>query len=431
MQQWTFYPESTLQKQKMNKKVAVIGSGISGLTCANLLKSKFDVHLFESSDRLGGHTYTVKIPEAERNINIDCGFIVFNMKNYPNFVKLLPKNYLEFEKSEMSFSYYSPKRNFYYNGHNLQSIFSDKRNFTNPSFYKMLVDIILFNNKAKFLLKNTEILNISLKEYLTKNSYGHYFVDFYLVPMISAIWSMGKDDCLDMPLKTVLSFFYNHGLLNLFFRPQWYTIKNGASEYIPIFLEGIPESNIHLASNVNKIVRSGNQVNIVVNQEVYTFDKVIIATHSDQALAMLEQPTKKEHDVLSRIQYEPNEITLHTDQSIMPPNPKAWASWNYYEKSDQTFAVTYYANRLQNLQAKNDYFISLNLNKEISPSKILKQFYFSHVVLNDSAIRAQNEMDTISGLNNIYFCGAYCGNGFHEDGVKSAMKVCDAIRLTY
>ncbi|MBN9288229.1 MAG: hypothetical protein BGO43_09710 [Gammaproteobacteria bacterium 39-13] len=411
----------------MSLKIAVIGSGISGLTSAYILSQYHDVHLFEANDTLGGHTHTVAINSDHQVSNIDCGFIVFNKKTYPNFTKILDKEKILYEKSEMSFSFYAPKNNFYYNGHSLTSLFCDSRNLYNPAFYRMLYDIFKFNTQSKKKLRNKAIHQISLKTYLAMSNYSSLFIDSYLVPMVSAIWSCPKKKALEMPLSFLLNFYENHGLLNFINRPQWYVIKNGSSQYIPKLISRF-KNNIHLSAKVRNISRKGEQVEIFVNGNPLAFDKVIIATHSNEALEMLEQPNAAEIAILGAIKYEDNQIILHNDTKVMPPNKKAWASWNYYENASGVCTLNYYANRLQNLSLEQDFIVSVNLQDQIDPDKILMKKNFSHPILNQEAIDAQLQFSNINGINNTYFCGAYWGNGFHEDGVQSAQRVCAELR---
>lgn len=411
----------------MSQKIAVVGSGISGLTSAYILSRHYEVHLFEANDTLGGHTHTVSVSSDKQTVNIDCGFIVFNKKTYPNFTQMLDQEKIAYEKSEMSFSFYAPKRDFYYNGNSLTSLFSDVRNLYKPPFYRMLLDIISFNITSKKMLSADSIQEITLKNFLENKKYRALFINSYLVPMISAIWSCPKEKALEMPLSFLLNFYENHGLLNLINRPQWYVIKNGSSQYISSLISRFKD-NVHLSNKVTNIRRKDNFVEIYVDGSSHRFDKVVIATHSDEALQLLENPSKAESDILGAIKYENNKIILHTDTSVMPPNRKAWASWNYYENESGACTLNYYANRLQNLNVPQDFIVSVNLQDHIAQDKILVKRNFSHPILNQNAVDAQKQFSTINGINNTYFCGAYWGNGFHEDGVNSAQSVCNAIR---
>lgn len=411
----------------MSYRIAVIGSGISGLVCAYLLSRKHDVHLFEANESLGGHTHTVAVENTDETVNIDCGFIVFNKKTYPNFTKLLELENIAYQPSEMSFSFYDPENGFYYNGHSLNSLFADKRNLTNPFFYTMLIDILKFNFSSKRLLKNAALEDITLEDYLSKRHYSKLFISSYLIPMISAIWSCPQDKVLQMPLSFLIQFYNNHGLLDLYSRPPWYVIQNGSSRYITKLIARFKD-NIHVSSKVNKISRVNNHVLLHVNHGTHTFDKVIIATHSDEALKLLDEPSNHEVNILSNFLYQNNQITLHTDTRILPPNKKAWASWNYYKNNTGVCTLNYYANRLQSLKDKTDYIVSVNLKDEIAKHSIIREINFSHPIFSSAAIKAQQNADVLNGSRNTYFCGAYWGNGFHEDGVVSALKVCSEFK---
>ncbi len=407
----------------MPYKIAVIGSGISGLVCAYILSREHEVHVFEANDTIGGHTHTVPVTCQNHMFNIDCGFIVFNKKTYPNFTQLLEQENINYQPSEMSFSFYNPSKSFYYNGHSLSTLFADKSNIVNPYFYRMLVDILKFNLSSKKTLKNNLLDDITLEKYLAKHTYSKLFVSSYLIPMIAAIWSCPQDKVLQMPLSFLLRFYDNHGLLDLYSRPPWYVITNGSSSYIPKLTARYKE-NVHVSCKVNKLSRNDNQVVVHANGASHTFDKVVIATHSDEALHLLEKPSDDEVEILSNIHYQNNQITLHTDASILPLNKKAWASWNYYKNKSGVCTLNYYANRLQNLKSKKDYIVSVNLIDEIKEESIIKKMNFSHPIFSRNAIKSQEKIGLINGVQNTYFCGAYWGNGFHEDGVASALKVC-------
>jgi len=411
----------------MSLKIAVIGSGISGLVSAYLLSKQYEVHLFEANDALGGHTHTVTIPEVHKPLHIDCGFIVFNKKTYPSFTKLLEKEQIAYQMSEMSFSYYSPQKAFYYNGHTLGSLFCDEKNRYSLPFYRMLFDIVQFNQESKKVIRKKIFSELTLRDYLTQKNYSRLFIDTYLVPMISSIWSTPKDKALEMPLQFLLTFYQNHGLLDLFCRPPWYVIQGGSASYIPKLVARCRE-NVHLSSKVSGLIRKNERIYITVNGAEHVFDKVVIATHANEALKLLSDPTEQEIAILSRFAYQDNQITLHTDSSVLPPHKKGWASWNYYENESGNCTLNYYANRLQNLKTDKDFIVSVNLEDKISSASIVKQLSFSHPILSVEAVRAQKQVALIDGKQNTFFCGAYWGNGFHEDGMQSALRVCNALK---
>lgn len=410
-------------------KIAIIGSGISGLVSAYLLSQKYEVTLFEKEAYLGGHTRTEEVAINGKKFNIDAGFIVFNEKTYPNFIKILEKEKIAFETTEMSFSFLDPSTNFEYNGHSFASLFSQKQNLINPKFYKMLYDVLKFNIVGKRAVKNNRYLDDKLLSFVECYSFGGLFKFAYLFPMAQAIWSSPYQDVTNFSTRFILNFFYNHGLLDIFNRPRWYVIKNGSKNYIPKLIARC-QNSIKLNCPVTKISRYDKEVKIYTASQEYVFDKVVIATHSDQALALLEQPTQDEKVILSKIPYQENDICMHTDSSILPKNKKSWASWNFRKNDQNQCQLTYYMNRLQNINSDIDFCVSVNQNDLIAPEKVIKQFSLSHPVLTYDSIEAQKKVSSINGKNNTYFCGAYWGHGFHEDGVVSALKVCDQFGVT-
>ncbi|RUR24270.1 NAD(P)/FAD-dependent oxidoreductase [Legionella qingyii] len=407
----------------MKKRIAVIGSGISGLTSSYILSKNYDVSLFEANNYLGGHTNTLSVETEEAVYSIDTGFIVFNKRTYPNFCKLLEELNVPIQPSEMSFSYRSDRRGLEYNGHNLNTLFSDRRNLFKLNFYRLIKDIILFNSDAKKFLAQTNNLEITINDFITENKYSEQFRESYLIPMMAAIWSKNKEDALNCSASFILKFYNNHGLLDLFNRPMWYVIKKGSKNYIAPMLERLKEQ-IYLNSKVDLIKRENNKITIVTNSQEHLFDAVVCATHSDQALAMLEKPTHEETRILSAIKYNENEVVLHQDRSIMPKNKRAWASWNYLDNQSTAPTLTYYMNRLQSINSNHDFFVSVNLANEIAENQIIQSFKYAHPCLNVSSLKAQQQIDLINGMNNTYYVGSYWGYGFHEDGVNSAINTC-------
>lgn len=406
----------------LKKKIAIVGSGISGLTSFYILSQNHDVSLFEANDYLGGHTHTVTVGDC----NIDTGFIVFNQKTYPNFCQLLQTLNVAIQPSEMSFSYRSDHLNFEYNGHNLNTLFSDRRHLLNFNMYRFIKDIILFNHDAKKFLAHPHVKHMTVGEFIHEKKYTKTFVDCYLVPMMAAIWSKHKEDTLRCDAAFVFQFYQNHGFLDLFNRPKWYVIQGGSNKYIAPMIAQQKEQ-IYLNSPVSSIKREQGKIKLVIKNHEHWFDMVVIATHSDQALAMLEQPTPDERRILSAIPYTHNEVVLHQDKRIMPRNQRAWASWNYLDSNRTTPTLTYYMNRLQSLTTNEDFFVSLNLNESIDPKKIIRSFQYAHPCLTANAFQAQQQISLINGVNQTYYVGSYWGYGFHEDGVNSAIKTCRLI----
>lgn len=410
----------------LSQRIAIIGSGISGLVSAYLLSERFDVSLFEANDYLGGHTNTVDVDLEGQKYCIDTGFIVFNKKTYPNFCAILNQLNIPIQASEMSFSYRSDRTNFEYNGHTLNTLFSDRRNLFKPGFYRFINEILAFNRDAKKFLTQNNNPGTTIKEFLNRHKYSERFVNCYLIPMMAAIWSKNKADTFNCSAHFIFQFYANHGLLELYDRPTWYVIAEGSKNYIGPMVRKLKEK-IYLNQKVENIKRENNRVILKCADQEYTFDCVIIATHSDQALKLLSNPSAEEINILSAIKYTQNEVILHTDDRIMPKRKLSWASWNYLDNESTTPTLTYYMNRLQSLTSPIDFFVSLNLTDNIDANKIIKRLQYGHPCLDALAMKAQQQIALINGMNNTYFVGSYWGYGFHEDGVNSAINTCKLI----
>jgi len=405
------------------KELAVIGSGISGLVAAHLLSRKYKVTLFESNDYLGGHTNTLSIQIDNQSYAIDTGFIVFNQKTYPNFCSLLKKLNVAIQPSEMSFSYHAVGKKLEYNGHSLNTLFSDRHNLINPYFYRFLIDILKFNYDAKKFIKQSPFMDISIQEFLDKHHYSENFTQSYLLPMIGSVWSKNKNDILKCSAYFILKFYANHGLLDLVNRPPWYVIAQGSKSYIEPLVIPFKE-RIYLNTGIEAIDRHDSKVILHSKTQQFSFDSVVIATHSDQALKLLSQPTQDEMNILSAIRYTLHEVILHTDENVMPKRKRSWASWNYLDRGNLKLSLTYYMNRLQSLKADQHFFVSLNLEEMIDQKKIIKRIKYEHPCLDITALNAQQQIALINGKKNTYYVGSYWGYGFHEDGVKSALDTC-------
>jgi predicted NAD/FAD-binding protein len=406
-------------------KIAIIGSGISGLTASYLLNKKHNITLFEKNDYLGGHTHTHDITIGEKTFSVDSGFIVYNEKTYPNFIKLLNILNVERQKTTMGFSIKSEVKNLEYAGNSVRSVFAQKRNYFRPSFLRMLIDIIRFNKKAKADIFISS--QVTLGQYLDQNSFSQSFINHYIIPMGAAIWSTTAKLMMDMPALFFIRFFNNHGLLQIKDRPEWWVIKNGSKEYVEKLIETFQE-RIRMKSEIKTIKRSTGKI-IITHTGSYaeeTFDAVVIATHSNQALELLADATEKEQTILGAIPYQTNSALLHTDTSILPKRKLAWSSWNYYLDQDEHKPVmlTYNMNILQRLDSDETFCVTLNSNDLIDQSKIIKELNYEHPLFTSESIKAQARKNEISGVNNTYYCGAYWRNGFHEDGVVSALDVC-------
>jgi predicted NAD/FAD-binding protein len=406
-------------------KIAIIGSGIAGLTSAYLLNRRHDIRVFEASDWIGGHTHTVDVQVDGQSYALDTGFIVFNDWTYPNFIRLLSQLGVGFKATEMSFSVSDPLSGVEYNGHNLNSLFAQRRNLISPKFWGMVRDILRFNREALDDLNQQRIAStMTLGDYLKANGYSERFTQHYIVPMGAAIWSMSLNDMLGFPLQFFVRFFKNHGLLSVSDRPQWCVVEGGSSSYVAPLTESFKQ-HIRLNCPVSRVERDAEGVTVHSAAGAERFDKVIFACHSDQALALLAEPTRIEQEILGALPYADNDVVLHTDTRLLPKRPLAWASWNYRlgGPASQSAAVTYDMNILQGIQSDTTFCVSLNQTAAIDPSKILARYTYAHPQYSLAGMAAQARWEELLGSHHSYFCGAYWANGFHEDGVVSALRV--------
>ena len=405
-------------------KIAVIGSGISGLSAAYYLSKKHKVDLFEKEDHFGGHSYTLDILINEKKISVDIGFIVFNHQTYPNLINFFLENEVNIEKSDMSFSVSVQGTSFEYCGKGLKGMFSNKSNLFNVSFLKMFFDIIKFYNHCDRISDLNQ--EITLGEFLKKKKLSKSFIDYHLIPMVSAIWSMPPYEANNMPLKFFIKFFQNHGLFKLKKRPEWYTVSNRSKSYVNKILSKISGEHYknYKINNVKRI-STGVQVCYGGENEFFDYDKVVIATHANEALSLIENPLEEEENILSNFKYKENIAVVHTDENIMPKNKKVWSSWNSHVKSESPNknSLTYWLNLLQNLTCNENIFLTLNPTSQISENKILKKVKFTHPYFDQNALDHQNKLNLLQNKNNILFCGSYFGYGFHEDGIKSSIEM--------
>ncbi|MCC2614745.1 FAD-dependent oxidoreductase [Aestuariibacter halophilus] len=413
----------------MTQRIAIIGTGIAGMTCGYLLHRDNDITVFEANDYIGGHTATKDIDIDGHTYAIDTGFIVYNDWTYPNFIRLMNKLGVEGQPTEMSFSVKNTAQNIEYNGNNLNSLFAQRRNLLRPRFWRLVRDILRFNGLCKdTLAQSTFEPSQTLGDFLTEHRFSDVFKDNYILPMCAAIWSTSLADIERFPLRFFLQFFNNHGLLNVSDRPQWHTLIGGSRAYIAPLTDGFRE-RIHLSTPVQQVTRHGHQWQVQSSLGLQTFDHVIFACHSDQALAMLSQPSAEQQAILGNLRYADNDVVLHTDTRLLPARPLAWASWNYLLTGDEEEAhapacVTYNMNILQRLSAPHTFCVTLNSSQDIDPDKVLGRYRYAHPQFNHEALAAQQRRDEICGVDNLHFCGAYWYNGFHEDGVNSALDVC-------
>ena len=416
-------------------RIAIVGSGISGLAAAHALHGKASITLFEAADYFGGHTHTVDVtlPGSQGPIThgVDTGFLVFNERTYPNLIQLFADLKVETAKSDMSFSVQVPRAGsepLEWSGSSLNSVFAQRKNLVNGKFLRMLKDIMRFNRVTTELADaNAEAQMMQpLSNFLADQKFSNEFRDWYFLPMMGCIWSCPTDQMLQFPVATMIRFCYNHGLIQVTNRPQWWTVKGGAKHYVEKIIGNISDKRLN--TPVRRIVRdlAGVQVSTDVGTE--RFDKVVLATHSDQSLSLLLAPSEAEQRALSAVRYQTNRAVLHTDTSVLPQRKIAWAAWNY-ERAEQTsressqVCLHYLLNMLQPLPFTQSVVVSLNPLRDISRKHIMGEYDYAHPVFDLAAIRAQGEVAALQGQNNTYFCGAWIGYGFHEDGLKSGLQV--------
>ena len=412
-------------------KIAIIGSGISGLTSALLLSQKHNITLFESNNRFGGHANTVEIMHKENVIPVDTGFIVYNKLNYPNLVSFFDFLKVETIDSDMSFAVSARDGQLEYSG-SMKGIFAQKKNFFNLKFYRMLKDIIIFfifGYKYAFQFKESE----SLGEYVKRCNFSKEFINDHLIPMSSAIWSCPEKEILNFPAKTLLTFFKNHQLINFIFRPKWRTVKGGSKQYVNKVIEKLSsdaKNRLILNSKIKSVYCKNNKIEINFEESTEIFDKVIMATHPDQTIKLIKNLDEQSTDILRKFKYQKNIVYLHSDSSLMPKNKKTWSSWNYISsKSEEKSSLTYWMNLLQKINNSLNVFVSLN--PYITPIKSLtyKKIIYEHPIFNNQTNEAQKKMTEIQGKNNIFYAGAWLRYGFHEDGIMSAVNISSLLNI--
>jgi predicted NAD/FAD-binding protein len=412
-------------------RIAIIGTGIAGMTSAYLISEDHEVVVFESNDYVGGHTNTQDVAFNGQQYAVDTGFIVFNAKTYPNFIKLMKRLGVEWQNSLMSFSVQCEKSGLEFSPSSLNSLFIQRRNLLRPSFYRMLRDVMRFKKDSEALL-NSDDFELTLFDFLTAKKYSQFFIEHFIIPMGEAVWSADPVKFNEFPAHYFAQFFRNHGFLNVKDQPQWLTIKGRSRQYIKPITKPYADQ-IRVSCPVANIRRQTDAVEVTPrNQPTEKFDQVVIATHSDQALAMLADPTDSEQNILGAIPYQPNHAVLHSDESLLPSKKAAWASWNYHIPKEDLgrVAVTYDMNILQSIGAPEELCVSLNLSKAINPAKIHDEMDYHHPVYDPDSLAARKSHSEINGINRTYYAGAYWGYGFHEDGVNSALAVCSHFGLS-
>jgi len=414
-------------------KIAVVGSGISGLGSAWLLSRRHDVHLFEKRPRLGGHTHTVVHDRDGRALPLDTGFIVYNEKTYPLLTRLFTELAVETQSSDMSFSVSCADPDVEYASHSLRGLFADQSLLLSASFLRMLVDVVRFGRRGRHILAGAGNPRITIAQFLEDERLSETFARFYLMPMVSAIWSSGTELAADYPRDPLLRFLDNHGLLQVTGQPDWRTVVGGSHSYIP-HLVGPLGDRVHLGHGVERIHRSADEVDLVLDDgSRHRFDHVVVAAHADQALRMLAVPTADEVELLGPWSYSINDTWLHTDTTLMPRREAAWASWNYLmaDASRHRASLTYHLNRLQRLDEDRQYLVSLNPENEPDTASVIRRMSYTHPIFTRASVETQSELPRINGRNRTHFCGAYFGNGFHEDGFASAVAVADDLGVTF
>lgn len=403
-------------------RIAIVGAGVSGLVCAHMLHRDHELVVFEAGEEAGGHANTVHVETETGAYDVDTGFIVFNDRNYRGFERLLGELEVPTQPSQMSFGV-SDGVDFEYNGNSPNGLFANRGHVIAPSFHRMLADLARFNRDARRLLASEE--NPSLGEWLAAQRYSRVFVERLIVPQASAVWSADPAQMWSFPARFLVEFFENHGMLGFRDRPHWRTIAGGSRNYVQA-LTGPWREHLRLSTPVTEISRHPSHVTVSSRgRQPERFDAVVIATHSDQALALLADPGERERELLGAIPYRHNEAVLHTDRSLLPRRRRAWASWNYHLGADAPgrCTVTYHMNRLQSLRADREFCVTLNRTEAIDPELILRTMQYAHPVFTPAGIAAQARHHEISGRNRTHYCGAYWGSGFHEDGVSSALRV--------
>lgn len=414
-------------------KIAIVGTGISGLVAARRLYSRHQITVFEAAGRLGGHTATIPVELDNIRYQVDTGFIVYNDWTYPNFIALMDELGVSWRESDMSFGVSCDSTGLAYAGVTgkfamYNSLFAQRRNLFSPSHIRMLLDILAFNRRVNSDYDADAIPDMTLREYVSHLGLSQRFMDYYLVPMCSAIWSTPFQQMYEFPMRFMLPFVVKHGLVNVHNRPRWRTLKGGSQAYLEPITRPFRDA-IRLSCPVTGVRRLEQGVEVTSKAGTEHFDQIILACHSDQALALLQDATACEREVLSAIRYQPNDVVLHTDVSVMPDNRRAWASWNYHMTDDRDGLprLTYDMNRLMGITGPHRFFVSLNHSDRINPASILGRYDYAHPIFTRDGAKAQQRWTDVNGVQSTWFCGAWWGKGFHEDGVNSALRVVDAI----
>ncbi|NIR43718.1 MAG: NAD(P)-binding protein [Gemmatimonadetes bacterium] len=415
-------------------RIAVIGTGISGLGAAWLLRRRHEVHVFEARDRLGGHAYTVEVSEGGRRLGLDTGFLVFNEDNYPNLTRLFEHLGVESRETDMSFAVRCERCDLEYSGLSAYSLFAQLRNLWRPSHYRMLADVARFGTVGQHALATRAVQGRTLGQFLSATAFGQAFARHYLIPMAAALWSTGTGRVEEFPVESLLRFFDTHGLLRVRDRLKWRTVVGGSRRYVDAITRDFA-GRIHRGTAVRGVARTGGGVRLYFDGDnLESFDRVVIATHADQALALLRDPSREEVDLLSPWRYSRNDTWLHSDRTHLPRRRAAWGSWNYMlpdcRRPGSSVSVSYYLNGLQGLNSDRDYVVTLNPSRSPAAETVIRRMTYRHPIFTAESVATQDELPTLNGSRDTFFCGAYFRYGFHEDGLRSAVQVAEAFGIS-
>ncbi len=412
-------------------KIAIVGAGVSGLVAAHLLHREHDVTLFEAGDYAGGHTHTVRVETEGGAWDVDTGFIVLNDQTYPRFQRLLAQLGVATQRSDMSFGVADATGDFEYNGASPNGLYAKRAHLVSPAFQRMLRELLRFNREGRALLASADP-GPSLRDFLADGGYSQLFVERLIVPQAAAVWSADPQQLWSFPARFLLQFFENHGVLSVRGRPRWMTVAGGSHRYVEAIVRPLGE-RVRLSTPLRAIARHPDHVELTpAGGEPERFDHVVIATHADQALALLSDPSERERELLGAFPYQPNDVVLHTDRGLLPRRRRAWASWNYHllDRESDRPTVTYHMNRLQSLDADRELLVTLNRSDAIRGEHVLGRYRYEHPVFTPAGVAAQQRWRELDGVDRTSYCGAYWGWGFHEDGVASAARACERFGVT-
>jgi predicted NAD/FAD-binding protein len=407
------------------KKLAIIGTGIAGMSAAYFLKDKYDITIFDKNDYIGGHTNTIDVHDGEKSCPMDTGFMVFNETTYPNLVKLFKKLNVPYVDTDMSFSVRNEPINLEFNGSSLNGIFSQRKNLLNWKFLKMIREILRFNSHADVVLNDSKYDEMSIGDYIMEQGHSEYFFDNFLAPMSSAVWSTPTEKMLEFPARSLVQFFKNHGFVGVNTQLQWKTVDGGSRVYRDILVSSFKD-RVHVNSGVKSVTQNDHNITVRTENETFDFDKVIIASHADEALEMLSNPSANQKSILGAFKYQRNIATVHTDHNIMPKLKANWSSWNFLMRGSKQYTV-YYMNRLQGVSDKVNFFVNINGEEFVDKDKVIQSIEYHHPIFDVESAIAQTKIDSLNKESQIHFTGSYYRYGFHEDALLSSVNLCSEI----